>query len=195
MAQPTTVGRSPMWLARILHEDWATNGRSLFTPGLRALAVHRLSTWAHALPRPVGLPVRVVARLLFYRVRGRYGIELPPEAVIGRRLQIAHQNGLVLNPRAVIGDDCLLRHNVTLGAATDERWDEAPVLGDGVQVGPGAVILGRVHVGDGARIGPNALVLHDVPAGSRVLAPLATVRPKKERRTASRETDTELFSH
>jgi serine O-acetyltransferase len=68
----------------------------------------------------------------------------------------------------VIGDDCVIRQNATIGALGGERPLEAPRLGRGVQVGVGAVILGPVTIGDGARIGPNAVVMTDVPAGATV---------------------------
>lgn len=66
-----------------------------------------------------------------------------------------------------IGKNCRIACNVTFGA----RWsknglDGAPVIGDDVVIGAGAVILGNIHIGDGARIGANAVVLNDVPAGA-----------------------------
>lgn len=124
------------------------------------------------------LPLTVLYGALYFVVRNFYGIELPAETVIGRRLHIGHQSGIVVNGAAIIGDDCILRHNVTVGARSHDDADQAPVIGDDVQVGPGAVIMGPITVGNGARIGPNALVIEDVPPGGRVLAPVATIRVK-----------------
>jgi serine O-acetyltransferase len=65
----------------------------------------------------------------------------------------------------VIGDDVVIRNGVTLGLRrTGERG--APTLGNRVDVGAGAKILGKIHIGDGAVIGANAVVLKDVPAGA-----------------------------
>jgi serine O-acetyltransferase len=84
---------------------------------------------------------------------------------------IGHQHGIVVHPGATIGDDCQIRHGCTIGAATDDGfWRQVPTLGSRVNVGAGAMIIGRVHVGDDVRIGPNAVVMTNIPAGSIVLA-------------------------
>ena len=163
-------------LLTLLREDWETNERSVSRAGFQALAVHRLQNWAQVQPRPVGLPLRLVLRVLYVLVRNVYGIEVPKNVVVGRRVKLAHQGGIVLNEHVTVGDDCLIRHNVTIGGRSEERWTEAPAIGNGVQIGPGAVITGRLKVGDGARIGPNALVIDDVPPDARVLSPVAVVR-------------------
>jgi serine O-acetyltransferase len=108
--------------------------------------------------------------MMYRYVRNHYGIELPDTTIVGHRLVIAHQGGIVIHGRARIGNNCLIRHNVTIGAASHDRAWEAPRLGDRVQVGCGAVILGQVTIGDGARIGPNVVVMVNVPASATVFA-------------------------
>jgi len=97
-----------------------------------------------------------------------YGVELPWQTTVGRRLVIGHHAGVVIAANAHIGDDCLIRQNVTIGMVTD--GGASPRIGDGVQIGAGAVILGDIVIGDGAIIGPNSLVTTDVPPGARVVA-------------------------
>jgi serine O-acetyltransferase len=92
------------------------------------------------------------------------GAEIPPETQLGGGLWMPHPNGIVIHPRAVVGPNCLLMHQVTLG--TRGRSRSVPTLGAGVDVGAGAKILGGVTIGDGARIGANAVVLDDVPPGA-----------------------------
>ena len=59
--------------------------------------------------------------------------------------------------------------------------EDAPVLGDGVEVGAGAVVIGKVTIGDGAMIGPNAVVMSDVPAGMTAFsAPARVVDVKRK---------------
>ncbi|WP_216699444.1 serine O-acetyltransferase [Actinotalea ferrariae] len=116
-----------------------------------------------------------VARVLVVNL---YGIEIPPDVVVGRRLRLPHPHGIVIVPGSVVGDDCLLRHNVTLGLASPTGVGR-PTLGNRVQLGPGATVMGGISVGDDTLIGPNALVIRDVPANSRVVAPVATVRPAR----------------
>ncbi len=152
-----------------LCEDWRAHGRDWTKPGFRAIAVHRFGNWALASKS------RVVRKLLwltylplFRYIRNHYGIEVPFSTAIGRRVILGHQTGIVIHPNSQIGDDCLIRQNVTIGAVSDERFDDAPMLGRGVSVGCGAVILGKVKIGTNAVIGPNVVVMSDVPPGAKV---------------------------
>jgi serine O-acetyltransferase len=153
---------------QLLHEDARANGQ-ITKPGFQAMAVYRFGVYRLNLR---GMP-RLIADLL-YRVgymfvRNVYGIELFYTTRVGRRLEIGHQGGIVIHPRSTIGDDCSIHQNVTLGAASDHDWEaQAPVLGNGVALGAGVVVLGKVRIGDGARIGPNCVVTTNVPAGAIV---------------------------
>ena len=148
-------------------EDWKSNGRDWTKPGFQALAVHRFGNWRMGIGSKLArAPFSVAYRTLFRGVRNFYGIELPYSTQIGRRVVIEHQGAIVIHGNAVIGDDCILRHGVTLGNRNRERPFDAPVLGSGVSVGAGAKILGAISVGDGAQLGANAVVRTDIPAGS-----------------------------
>ena len=151
-------------------EDWRTHQRDWTLPGFRAVAVHRYGNWANG--RQNGALRSILCstyRVMYRYVRNHYGIELPMTTRVGRRLLLGHQSGIVIHPHAEIGDDCMIRQNVTIGSATPDRvFQEAPRLGNGVQLGAGAVIVGKVTIGDGARIGPTAVVLTNVPAGASV---------------------------
>lgn len=91
------------------------------------------------------------------------GITIGSTAKIGRRLSIEHHGCIVIHGDAVIGDDCLIRHGVTLGNTGYDDPYGAPRIGDRVQIGAGAKILGRVVIGSDVIIGANAVVVHDVP--------------------------------
>jgi serine O-acetyltransferase len=164
---------SSLGLAQLLREDWATHGRSFLSPGLQALALHRIAVWCSRRPQPVRLLTRVLGAVNHLLMRNVYGIELAKTTVIGRRVRIGHHQGVVLGDHVVIGDDCLLRQNVTLG--TQGRDTDQPRVGNGVQFGPGATVIGAVTIGDGARIGPGALVTTDVPAGATAFSTPARV--------------------
>jgi serine O-acetyltransferase len=158
----------------VVREDFGVHGRDWTNPGFRALTVQRLGAWRRELPSPAARwAVGFVYRWGFRKVRNLYGIELPGAATIGRRVRFLHQGGVVIHSRATIGDDCVIRHNVTIGAATLHAGDSAPVLGARVQVGVGAVVVGGVTIGDDVRIGPNAVVTRDVPAGATVITDAA----------------------
>jgi serine O-acetyltransferase len=174
-----------------LREDLRASGGGWLTPGFHAVAIHRIAQRLKLLPRPLRTLLRPLYGAAYLWVRNVYGIELPASAKVGRRLWIAHQGGIVVNPRTEIGDDCLLRHNVTIGVVGDGRRTSpagAPRLGNDVEVGAGAVIVGEVTIGDGVRIGPNAVVMTDIPAGGSAFAsPARVLKPLVARERSGRD--------
>lgn len=167
-----------MSLRELLREDWITHDRRWFHPGLHALAVYRLGRASDGATSVRGRLQWFAFRVARVFVVNVYGIELPPDVQIGRRLHLPHGQGVVFVPGSVIGDDCMVRHNVTLGVGSMHSGGR-PRIGNRVQFGPGAMVLGDVTVGDDALIGPNALVIADVPRGARVVAPVGETRPPK----------------
>lgn len=158
---------SPGLLATIA-ADWRAHGRDWTRPGFRALAVHRFGVWRMRLrPTLLRAPLSLLYRALFRHCRNRYGIELPYSAQVGRGVVIEHQGGIVIHGASVIGDRCIIRQGCTLGLRRLDALDAAPILDSDVELGAGAVLLGRIHIGRGAKIGANAVVLVDVPAGGR----------------------------
>lgn len=102
------------------------------------------------------------AYILSKRLCKKYALWIAPSAVIGKGLKLPHYMGVVIGEGAVIGNDCTIYQQVTLG----QRDGEYPTLGNNVVVYAGAKILGKVDIGSGAVIGANAVVLRDVPAGA-----------------------------
>ncbi|MFH1045736.1 MAG: serine acetyltransferase [Candidatus Omnitrophota bacterium] len=92
------------------------------------------------------------------------GIEIYPQTKIGEKLYIIHHGGIFIDPRTVIGNNCILLNNVNIGTRFDGKG--APVIGDNVRIGAGAKIIGAVNIGDDATIEANAVVTKDVPAGA-----------------------------
>lgn len=160
--------------------EWARQDLEINRHALESQLVvllFRSAQWIFAWCRPRWLArflIRVYRAITYLVLH----IELPPDLVVGPNLRIHHPHVIVLNPGTVIGRDCVLRHMVTIGnRSSTEGTSDCPVLGDDVDVGAGAMILGPIHVGDGARIGAGAVVVHDVPAGAVVTGPAAQVRP------------------
>lgn len=151
---------------QLIKEDWIAHGRDWTLPGFQAVAVHRLGVVRMKIkPKLLQLPLRFIYGTLYRRVRNTYGIEIPPNVQLGRRVVIQHQGGIVIHEFSSIGDDCIIRQGVTLGMRHTDGCDDAPKLGSCVDVGAGAKILGNVTIGDNAKIGANAVVLCNVPAG------------------------------
>jgi serine O-acetyltransferase len=146
----------------------------LLYPGLHAIWAHRAS---HALWRR-GL--RFLARANAQLARAVTGIEIHPGARIGRRFFIDHGSGVVIGETAVIGDDVMLYHGVTLGGRTsDDTGKRHPTLADGVIVGAGAKILGPITVGSGTVVGANAVVTKDAPSDSILTGVPARARKRR----------------
>jgi serine O-acetyltransferase len=165
---------------RRIREDYAAHGRDWTLPGFRAVAVHRFGNWRmNVRLKILRAPLSILYRMMFRRCRNRYGIELPYAVRLGRRVVIEHQNGIVIHGESVIGDDCIIRQGVTLGAKSVDRPHDAPRLGRGVEVGAGAKILGAVAIGDDAIVGANAVVLCDVPPGATAVGVPAKIIPPK----------------
>ncbi|MFZ4682060.1 MAG: serine acetyltransferase [Terrimicrobiaceae bacterium] len=93
------------------------------------------------------------------------GVELPWKTKVGSGLRLEHGQGLVVNDGTVIGAGCTLRNGVTIGIKQLEGggFSAAPVLGNRVDVGANALIIGPIHVGDDVVIGAGAVVVKDVP--------------------------------
>ena len=141
-------------------------------PGVHAVWFHRI---AHRMWREPGL--RLPARLLSQAVRAVTGVEIHPGAQLGRRLFIDHGMGVVIGETAVVGDDVLLFHGVTLGGKSMLHGKRHPTLGDNVTVGAGAKILGPLAIGNGVQVGANAVVITDVPADHIAVGIPAKIRP------------------
>lgn len=176
-ALPGGLGIWAIW-----REDLSHHGGDWTLPGFRALAVHRFGVWCRTQRSRVVRKVLTRVWLSMYRyIRNGYGIELPYTAVIGRRLRIEHQGGIVVHGFARLGDDCTIRQGVTIGNKSKTQPFLAPVLGNGVDVGAGALLLGDLVLGDNSRVGGNAVVVKDVPPGVTVVGIPARELPQEKR--------------
>jgi serine O-acetyltransferase len=105
--------------------------------------------------------------LLFHVVGLVTGISLPKECAIGPGLRIWHFGGIFVHPNAAIGKNCTIRQGVTIG--NNGRDECAPTIGDGVDIGAYAQIIGPIHVGTGSKIGALTAVVNDIPPGATVV--------------------------
>lgn len=78
-------------------------------------------------------------------------------------------NGIVISPDVIIGKNCTIFHQVTIG--NDYRdIRNVPIIGDNVTIYPGAKIVGKVTIGNNVEIGANCVVTKDIPDNSLVVA-------------------------
>jgi serine O-acetyltransferase len=149
----------------ILRRDPAAGSAAevLTYAGFWAVFNHRIAHWFYR------HKMRLLARCISQWSRFQTGIEIHPGATIGRRFFIDHGAGVVIGETAIVGDDVLMYHQVTLGGTSLEKTKRHPTIGNNVLLGMGAKVLGNITVGDGARIGANAVVTRDVPPDTTVV--------------------------
>lgn len=92
--------------------------------------------------------------------------EINAKASIGKDVVFCHgANGIIISPKATIGDNVTIFHQVTIGqnSGSNKTWG-APKIGNNVLIGAGAKIIGPITIGDNVKIGANAVVTKDIPA-------------------------------
>ncbi len=144
----------------------------LLYSGLHAIWGHRLANWfwRHRM--------RLLGRLVSQLTRWLTGVEIHPGATLGRRVFIDHGMGVVIGETAIVGDDVMLYHGVTLGGTSGQRVKRHPTIGDRVVIGASAKVLGDIEIGANSAVGANAVVLRSMPAHSTIVGIPATARPR-----------------
>ena len=155
------------FLESIIKRDPAARSKLsliLTYPGVKAVFFHRIANFFSI------AKFHLVARIISQFSRFLTGIEIHPNAKIGKNLFIDHGMGVVIGETSDIGDNVTIYHMATLGGiapsinSDDQRnVKRHPTLKENVVVGSGAQILGPVVVGKNAKIGANAVVTKDVP--------------------------------
>jgi serine O-acetyltransferase len=171
-------------LAAVCDRDPACNSpleALLFFKGYHAIQSYRL---AHAL---LNQGRRALALHLQGRMALTFGIDINPAARLGCGIMIDHGTGVVIGETTVVENGVSMLQGVTLGGTGKESGDRHPKIREGVMIGAGARILGRIEVGARAKIGAGSVVLRDVPAGctaagvpARIVGACANAEPARE---------------
>ncbi|EFB4090455.1 serine acetyltransferase [Escherichia coli] len=105
-----------------------------------------------------------IARRIENRLKYRHSVDISLSCKIGKGLNIAHLNGIVITDNCVIGDFADLKQGITIGLRTDSA-DAMIVIGDHVDIGCNSSILGgRVTIGNNVTIGAHSLVIQNIPS-------------------------------
>jgi len=155
------------FLQSIIDRDPAAKSKLsliLTYPGVKAVFFHRIANFF------AKAKFNLIARIISQFSRFLTGIEIHPNANIGKNLFIDHGMGVVIGETSDIGDNVTIYHMVTLGGiapsinSNDQRnVKRHPTIQDDVVIGSGAQVLGPVTVGRCAKIGANAVITKDVP--------------------------------
>jgi serine O-acetyltransferase len=141
---------------KVYKGDWGCQG-------FWVMLVYRFGRWRYGV-RPILLR-KIFSALykLFYKlVQIMTGVELPCEVNVGSNFRIDHFGDIIVSGYASFGDNCIIRNGVTVGLKNIEE-KAAPVVGNNVNIGAGAKLLGPINIGDNVDIGANAVVITSIP--------------------------------
>jgi len=161
--------------------------------GFWVMVVYRYGRWRYGV-RPVILRKMFsgVYRVLYKCAQIITGIELPCEAQVGRNFVIDHFGGVIVSGHARFGDNCRIRNGVVVGLKNVDQ-PTAPVIGNDVDIGAGAKVLGNIRIGNNVTIGANAVVLSDVPDNCIAIGIPARIVSKQEAELAGQNLNPDLL--
>ena len=133
------------------------------SPGVHTMVVYRFGRWLGTQSSLIRLFLEPIFLLLQLSIHIFWGIEIPRQARIGPGLYIGHFGGITISRDAVIGSNCNISQDITIGIAGTGAKRGVPIIGNNVYVGPGARIFGKIRVGNNVQIGANAVVYTDIP--------------------------------
>jgi serine O-acetyltransferase len=143
------------------------------------MVIYRFGRWRYGVrPAIVRKVFSLIYKVLYKFVQIVAGIELPCEVTLGRNFIIDHFGGIIISGYASFGDNCRIRNGVVVGVRRVGDTT-APMIGNNVDIGAGAKLLGPIRIGDNVLIGANAVVLCDVPDNSVAIGVPAVVKPRR----------------
>jgi len=147
--------------------------------GFWVMVVYRFGRWRYGVrPALLRKVFSFIYKILYKMMQILTGIELPCEAGIGKNFIIDHFGGIVVSGYAKLGDNCRIRNGVVIGLKNIEEIG-APVIGNNVDIGAGAKVLGKITIGNNVLIGANAVVISDVPDNSIAVGVPAVIKARK----------------
>ena len=173
-----------------VRSDYLAHGSDWGAQGFWVMLVYRLGRWRYGVrPTVLRKAFSLLYKVLYKFVQVITGVELPCEVKVGKNFVIDHFGGIVVSGYAQFGDSCRIRSGVVIGLA---RVGDpcAPSIGNNVDIGAGAKLMGRITIGDNVNIGANSVVIRNVPANSIAVGVPARVIP---RRHAAAPGSPELF--
>lgn len=147
--------------ASYLFQDW--NGNHHNPKGRVFMIIFRCASY---ISRYLILQILFCWYLLLYRFIAGWilNIEIDPKATIGRDFRLEYGFGSVINATAHIGSNCTLRHLTTISCKIleDGSHGPSPNIGNNVDIGVNATIIGDIRIGDDVVIGAGSVVVKDV---------------------------------
>jgi serine O-acetyltransferase len=162
-----------------IKQDFIVYQKDIGAQGFWVMLVYRFGRWRYGV-RPALLRklFSLIYKVLYKFIQIITGIELPCEVEVGKNFIIDHFGGIVISGYAKFGDNCRIRNGVVVGLKNVEVHG-APIIGNNVDIGTGAKVLGKIRIGNNVLIGANAVVICDVPDNSIAVGVPAVIKSKK----------------
>ena len=107
------------------------------------------------------------------------GISISSSVKIGHSFYIGHFGNIIVNAKAIIGDNCNISQGVTIGVSGLDERRGTPILGNDVYIGANAVIVGKISIGNNVLIGACSMVKDSLPDNSVALGVPAIIISQK----------------
>jgi serine O-acetyltransferase len=161
-----------------IKQDFKTYRGDFGAQGLWVMLVYRFGRWRYGV-RPAILRklFSLIYKILYKFIQIVTGVELPCEVEVGKAFIIEHFGGVIVSGYAKFGDHCRIRNGVVVGLKNVEE-PGAPTIGNNVDIGAGAKVLGEIRIGNNVLIGANAVVITDVPDDSIAVGVPAVIKTR-----------------
>ena len=137
--------------------------RDILLDTILILKLFRLGTWLQNKKKNIFyIPFYVIVKLFYRFIEIICGFSMPFNIDLGGRICFKHGfYGIFISSEAIIGNDVIIMHQVTIGSNfSSNKSIVAPCIGNNVFIGPGAKIIGNVHLSDNSKVGENALLIN-----------------------------------
>lgn len=156
-------------MIKMLKADWKRNERKF--PVILVLFLYRLGNYLYYsninanIKKIIMVPIKILYKLIMLI----FQCDIPFAVKIGEGIRIRHLNGIIINDNTIIGSDCTLFHQVTIGSNEQKKINGGAILGNKVYIGCGSKIIGNVTIGNNVNIGANSVLTKNVENNSTVI--------------------------
>lgn len=185
MSETQTKSELRRMLDSDLYRYYGNSSREVYRSTYKNIPGFRFTCWMRKCAYWAKKPI--YTRLFFYHARWRYnklkykfGFDIEFSTDIGAGFYLGHWGGVVIHPQAVIGKNCNVSHQVTIGMDNSKGANAVPALGNNIYLAPGSKIFGKISLGDNCAVGANSVVNSDIPPGVTVAGVPAKVISEKD---------------
>lgn len=167
-----------------LYRYYGDSSKSMFRKTYKNIPGFRFTYWMrkcryYSSRSKISRPLFYYARWRYTRLKYKFGFDIEYSTEIGKGFYLGHWGGVVVHPNTVIGENCNISHQVTIGVDNNQGNDAVPVIGDNVYIAPGSKLFGKIVLGNGCVVGANSVANKDVPPGVTVAGVPAKVISEK----------------